>query len=442
MADSSVRRPRRPVQRSPAGITRAADKADELNGILWVRGFHLNARQRETKGGMTWVPTILQETDPSVEPSCESPVMMARNSQKPLRGISHVSPDHASVRNRISAIPSRDWRVTAVAISAIFYALALALFIEPPHYQMFILGTVPILAASWTYGFKGAVISTVLLTLYHVSLILVKGGSPIEWLTLGGGGLGTLATLLVSSLIGQNSSLRSGLARERKELTQTQDVTIFALAYEAELRDPATGRHLERTSEYVRLLGDELARNPKYSDYLTKAYVSDLVRAAPLHDIGKVGTPDSILLKPGKLDPVEVSIMREHCELGAGVLKKANERLGFQSFLRIAIQLIVSHHEKWDGTGYPSQLEGERIPVSGRIMALADVYDALRSERPYKSAIEHARCCEIIRADRGTHFDPDVVDAFLRKHTDFQRVSTALGDSNLATNIEELKAAR
>lgn len=343
------------------------------------------------------------------------------------------------MRIRLSDLTGRNWRIAAVAISGVMYALTLILFFKSGGYQIFILSTVPVLAAAWILGIPGALVSTAIVSATHVILILFKDGSLTTWLSVEGGGLGTLATLIVGSLIGQISTLRNRIASQREVLLQTQDVTIFALAYEAELRDQATGRHLERTSAYVRMLAEELARSPLYHGYLTKEYISDLVRAAPLHDIGKVGVPDSILLKPGKLSSAEFSIMREHCDLGAQVLIKADERLQFQSFLKIAIQLAYGHHEKWDGSGYPVMLLNDGIPLSGRIMALADVYDALRSERHYKSAFNHSRCCEIVEADSGTHFDPELVNAFLRRHEDFHSVSIELADSEQLPELENLE---
>jgi HD-GYP domain-containing protein (c-di-GMP phosphodiesterase class II) len=216
--------------------------------------------------------------------------------------------------------------------------------------------------------------------------------------------------------------------RTHNELVETQDVTIFALAYQAELRDRQTGKHLERTAIYVRMLGEELAKLPRYRTYLTPAYLADLVKSAPLHDIEKVGIADSILLKPAKLTPEERAEINKHCEFGARVLQIAEKKLPFQSFLTIAIQLTLFHHEKWDGTGYPHGLSGDAIPLSGRIMALADNYDALRTERPYKKAFPHEETRSIIEGLRGTHFDPALVDAFVRREPEFRRVSEELAD--------------
>jgi HD-GYP domain-containing protein (c-di-GMP phosphodiesterase class II) len=216
--------------------------------------------------------------------------------------------------------------------------------------------------------------------------------------------------------------------RTHVELVQTQDVTIFALAYQAELRDRQTGKHLERTAIYVRMLGEELAKLPQYRAYLTPAYLADLVKSAPLHDIGKVGISDSILLKPARLTPEERAEINRHCEFGARVLQIAEKKLPFQSFLTIAIQLTLFHHEKWDGTGYPHGLRGDAIPLSGRIMALADNYDALRTERPYKKAFPHEETRSIIESLRATHFDPVLVDAFVRREQEFRRISEELSD--------------
>jgi HD-GYP domain-containing protein (c-di-GMP phosphodiesterase class II) len=212
------------------------------------------------------------------------------------------------------------------------------------------------------------------------------------------------------------------------QLIETQDVTIFALAYQAELRDRQTGKHLERTALYVRVLAQELALIPKYRSYLTRDYIRDLQKSAPLHDIGKVGIPDSILLKPGRLTLEEMAQMRKHCELGARVLVAAQEKLKFQSFLSIATQVTLYHHEKWDGSGYPQGLAGDAIPISGRIMALADNYDALRAQRVYKAAVSHEECRSIIERLSGSHFDPEIVTAFQNREDLFLTISERLAD--------------
>lgn len=208
-----------------------------------------------------------------------------------------------------------------------------------------------------------------------------------------------------------------------RELAQTQSATIFALAFQAELRDFGTGQHLERTARYVRILAEELSSDPEFSDYVTKEYIDILARSAPLHDIGKVGIPDAVLCKPGRLNEAECQEMRQHPELGAAILERAEEKLPFRSFLRMARNIALYHHERWDGEGYPFGLKEEEIPLSARIMALADVYDALRTRRPYKDTFPHDVCVAIIWEESGHQFDPRIVDAFLRRAEDFRLVS-------------------
>lgn len=212
------------------------------------------------------------------------------------------------------------------------------------------------------------------------------------------------------------------------QVRQTESVTIYALAYQAGLRDEETGGHLKRSAEYVRLIAEELAKEKRYSRYISHEYIRDLVKSAPLHDIGKVGIEDSILRKPGKLTETEFDRIKEHCELGARILEEALQNVTFRSFLDIAIQLVRHHHEKWDGTGYPEGLKGDDIPVSAQIMSLADVYDALRSVRYYKPAFSHEKSMEIILSERGRHFGPAVVDAFMTRLEDFRRISESMAD--------------
>lgn len=229
---------------------------------------------------------------------------------------------------------------------------------------------------------------------------------------------------LLLFLIFLNAHRRQRLGEEH--LTHAQEVIISSLAYQAELRDMETGLHLERTSAYVRLLAESLQQHPLYKDYLSREYIEDLAKSSKLHDIGKVGIKDIILCKPGKLTAEEFDIMKKHCQHGADILKKAESQLSFRSFLAIAGQLTMHHHERWDGTGYPDGLRGEKIPFSARLMALADTYDALRSVRCYKSAFSHQRSMEIILENSGSHFDPTVVEAFLAQEKEFERISIEL----------------
>lgn len=203
------------------------------------------------------------------------------------------------------------------------------------------------------------------------------------------------------------------LAKQTEELSLTRDASILGLASLAETRDNETGAHILRTQNYVRVLAEHLSLQEKYRPQLNAETIDLLYKSAPLHDVGKVGIPDSILLKPGKLTDEEFNVMKSHAQIGADALQVAEDQLGSNSFLRIAREISLTHHEKWDGSGYPVGLKAENIPLSGRLMALADVYDALRSKRVYKPAFSHEKAKEIILEGRGSHFDPAIVDAFL-----------------------------
>jgi len=245
----------------------------------------------------------------------------------------------------------------------------------------------------------------------------------LTWITTGSAGL--ILYIALFALFGYSYKRQK---RITARLNQTQDVTIFALAYQAGLRDEETGQHLKRTQAYVQILAEELSKKQDYHSYLTKAYIKDLVKSAPLHDIGKVGIPDNILRKPAKLTAEEFEHIKKHCELGANIIEEALKELSFRSFLDIAISLIKHHHEKWDGTGYPAKLTGTNIPISARIMAMADVYDALRSKRVYKDSYSHEKCVKIIAEGKGTHFDPDVADAFFLHSEEFRKISETMAD--------------
>lgn len=213
-----------------------------------------------------------------------------------------------------------------------------------------------------------------------------------------------------------------------EELARTRDVTILGLATLAETRDNETGAHILRTQRYVRALAQHLKDHPKFKTELSPENIELLFKSAPLHDVGKVGIPDAILLKPGKLTDDEFKIMKTHAELGAEALRIAEEGLGSNSFLHYAREIAATHHEKWDGSGYPNALSGEAIPLSGRLMAVADVYDALISKRIYKPAFPHDKAMSIIREGRGTHFDPDVVDALDAVETEFIAIAEQFGE--------------
>ncbi|MEO5378240.1 MAG: two-component system response regulator [Magnetococcus sp. DMHC-6] len=224
--------------------------------------------------------------------------------------------------------------------------------------------------------------------------------------------------------------LEKMVAERTRELVQTQDITILTLASLAEARDPETGGHIRRTQNYVRLLAESLRLHPRFVGLRESGMVELLYKSTPLHDVGKVGVPDHILLKPGKLTDEEFTQMKKHTINGWNALRIALRQMGENSFLYVAAEIAYTHHEKWDGSGYPRQLVGENIPLSGRLMALADVYDALISRRIYKSGMSHEQAVEILVAGKGSHFDPDVVEAFLSIQEQFQETSKQFVDSD------------
>jgi putative two-component system response regulator len=229
----------------------------------------------------------------------------------------------------------------------------------------------------------------------------------------------------------QNSYLEAEVARRGRELTAIQDVTILAMASLAETRDNDTGNHIRRTQHYLRLLARQLQEHARFSGFLNAHTIDILFRSAPLHDIGKVGIPDRILLKPGRFEPHEFEIMKTHCKLGRDAIQHAEDQLGLEvDFLKYAKQIAYSHQEKWDGSGYPEGLAGDAIPISARLMAVADVYDALISRRIYKDGMSHEAAMSIIAEGRGTHFDPDIADAFLALSDQFRDVASRYADSD------------
>jgi putative two-component system response regulator len=227
----------------------------------------------------------------------------------------------------------------------------------------------------------------------------------------------------------QNERLEEAVAFRTQELETTQDVTIRALTTLAETRDDDTGAHILRTQQFVRRLAEELRNDPNFANELNDRAIDLMFKSAPLHDIGKVGIPDHILLKPGKLTPEEFEVMKTHVELGRRALVSAIAEGGATTeFLRCALEIIRGHHEKWDGTGYPKGLSGDEIPLSARIMAVADVYDALTSRRIYKPAFAHEVAVQIILEGKGRHFDPRILDAFSRCYLDFRRIADTYAD--------------
>ncbi|MDX1295574.1 MAG: response regulator [Sulfurimonadaceae bacterium] len=214
------------------------------------------------------------------------------------------------------------------------------------------------------------------------------------------------------------------------QLKVAKEATIEAMGIVAENRDPETGGHIQRTKSYMKTLATKLSEHPKYAEYLTPEKIELFHHSAPLHDIGKVAISDKILLKPGPLDEEEFKTMKEHTIIGEITIVVAQNRLGQSDFLEVAKEIAGSHHEKWDGTGYPRGTRGEDIPLSARLMALSDVYDALISRRTYKDPVSHSKVVEIITNERGKHFDPDIVDAFLELQEEFRMIGLQFADND------------
>ncbi len=211
----------------------------------------------------------------------------------------------------------------------------------------------------------------------------------------------------------QNHWLQQQVEQRLSEINHLQDASIYVMVSLAEFRDECTGNHIRRTQEYVRLLAQEMAKLPKHASYLTASMILLISKSAPLHDVGKIAIADHILLKPGKLTVEEMSVMKTHAQRGYDILCRAGEHMGENGeFLALAKEIALGHHEKWDGSGYPAGLAGDAIPLAARLMAVADVYDALLTVRPYKRPFSREDANQFILDGRGKHFDPDVVDCF------------------------------
>ncbi len=251
------------------------------------------------------------------------------------------------------------------------------------------------------------------------------------------GELSSQVTVFSNDEFGHLASLTNLTIRRLRALVEevsgSRSAIIRCLVSLSSKRDEETGLHLVRTQIYTRLLAEALQKTPKYQDLLTPSVIETIVEAAPLHDIGKVGIPDAVLRKPGKLTDEEFVIMKTHAALGAEALEDAELSAGGNAFLRVAAEIARSHHEKWDGSGYPSGLSGEAIPLSARIMAVSDVYDALRSKRVYKAAKSHSEARKIILDGAGSHFDPDLVEAFLAQEEEIKAIAAELSDGALTS---------
>ncbi|MEX0641855.1 MAG: HD domain-containing phosphohydrolase [Pirellulales bacterium] len=271
--------------------------------------------------------------------------------------------------------------------------------------------------------------------------------------------LGLVVFLIITRLYDEQARKRSQWETQSlaqiQSLQKTRDGIVFGLAKLAEFRDQETGYHLERISAFAARLAAALRRRAKFRDRIDADFPRMLAVSAVLHDIGKVGVPDAILLKPGPLTPDERAIMQQHTQIGDQCIAEIERRLGNSNFLRVAGEIARSHHERWDGSGYPSGLSGEAIPLAARIVAIVDVYDALSSRRVYKEALPHDACVEVIRSESGRHFDPELVTVFLEIESELRDIArkysreTAplppppqlLPRCNLARENEELVAA-
>ena len=237
-----------------------------------------------------------------------------------------------------------------------------------------------------------------------------------------------------SFLEDQSVWLQSEVDRRVSEVLRLQEASLRVMVSLAEFRDECTGNHIRRTQTYVRLLAEHLSHQHRDGDFLTAQHIDQIAKAAPLHDIGKIAIPDHILLKPGKHTAEEFEIMKTHAIKGESMLARTRQELGEDNVLLLfACQIARSHHERWDGTGYPDQLAGEDIPLPARLMAVADVYDALRSLRPYKVPFSHEEAIGMMLEQRGGHFDPALIDAMRVLESEFSRIATALADDNPAS---------
>jgi len=238
-----------------------------------------------------------------------------------------------------------------------------------------------------------------------------------------------------------NANLEEKIAGRTKRIEEVTSIAIVSLAKLTESRDPETGAHLERIRAYTHILVDEIRQTEKfksytteYNSYITDKYIKELVQSSILHDIGKVGISDEILLKPGRLTPEERKIMETHSVIGGDALKKAHEQIGGESFLALAQSIAYYHHEKYNGTGYPKGLKGEEIPLSARIVCIADVYDALRSRRPYKAPMSHEKAMEIMGVEMAGSFDPLIFEAFERVSDKFYEIVEKITDEDDVTH--------
>lgn len=303
----------------------------------------------------------------------------------------------------------------------------------------------PVLMAGTLLGVRrsilGAVICIFLVTVYVMhdpDKFVLPYSRPnlylhiVAWgvfLVICGAIVGKQREKLESKII-QTGQIYDELAESNQSFEEARAATILGLAKLAEYRDNETGAHIERIREYVRVLALELSNHPKYQSYITNNYINDLYESSILHDIGKVAIPDKILRKPGKLTMLEFEVIKTHTTLGGDALKEVEAKVRGQSFLTVAKEIAYYHHERWDGNGYPKGLKGEQIPLSARITAVADFFDAVTSKRIYKGAFSIEKAKALILEGKGCQFDPDVVDAFLLRIEKFAQIRKQITDES------------
>ncbi|APG26558.1 two-component system response regulator [Syntrophotalea acetylenivorans] len=237
-----------------------------------------------------------------------------------------------------------------------------------------------------------------------------------------------------------NFCLEQQVAEQLEEINRSQRAMIFALAKLSHMRDDDTGLHLERVQDLCRVLAQKLASDSKYAHLITDDFIETIYQASPLHDVGKVGINDEIMLKPGKLTVEEFDVMRTHTSLGAATLEFVYAKYPHNDFVRMGIDIAKYHHERWDGKGYPCGLTGEEIPLSARIMALVDVYEALRSKRPYKEPFSHQKAKQIILDGSGSNFDPQVVQAFCSVDAEFDQIQATSSEGVIPAFTDYLQS--
>ncbi|HEY8344640.1 MAG TPA: HD domain-containing phosphohydrolase [Bacillota bacterium] len=295
---------------------------------------------------------------------------------------------------------------------------------------------IPIAVMASTHGMRQGVIHAV------ISAFLVGPFMPLDTVShINQQSINWIVRLIIYSIIALVIGFFSDFYKQEyekrvhkeKEIADTQMAMVYSLIKLAESRDDETGEHIERVAIICQLIANNLRGREKYRDYIDDEYIEKLVKVSPLHDIGKVGIPDHILLKAGRLSPEEYELMKTHTTIGAKILLEVMEKYPDNGFLELAISIAKFHHEKWDGSGYPLGLAGTAIPLSARIMAIADVYDALRSKRIYKEGLSHERSLNIIQQGSGSVFDPEIVEAFMEIHTEIKEIFAQYGFEDSAT---------